>query len=124
FTISTFWREAHVPWPLPTIPITPGSGAHGPTQEKRVEIMASITKTLVKSPLHETAVNYVTDIWNDSCSVADLTYAIENGAVGATSNPVIVGTVLEREMATWGSRIDALVAANPAAGEDEIVWMV
>src|SRR5690242_11215114 len=86
--------------------------------------MASSTKTLFKSPLHETAATSITDIWNDSCSVADLTYAIENGAVGATSNPVIVSTVLEREMAQWGPRIDTLAAAHPSANEDEVAWLV
>jgi transaldolase len=86
--------------------------------------MASSTKTIFKSPLHETAVSSITDIWNDSCSVADLSYAIENGAVGATSNPVIVSTVLEREMAHWGERIDALAAAHPYADEDEVAWLV
>ena len=86
--------------------------------------MASSTKTHFKSPLHETAATSITDIWNDSCSVPDLTYAIENGAVGATSNPVIVSTVLEREMAQWGERIDALAAANPSANEDEVAWLV
>ena len=42
------------------------------------------------APLHRTALT-ATDYWNDSCSIAELTYAIERGAVGATSNPTIVG---------------------------------
>jgi transaldolase len=86
--------------------------------------MACSTKTLFKSPLHETSATSITDIWNDSCSAADLAYAIENGAVGATSNPVIVSTVLEREMPQWGPRIDALAAANPSANEDQVAWLV
>jgi transaldolase len=86
--------------------------------------MASPSKTIYKSPLHETAATSITDIWNDSCSGSDLNYAMENGAVGATSNPVIVGTVLEREMAQWGPRIDSFAAANPAADEDQLLWMV
>ena len=52
-------------------------------------------------PLHEMASTTPTDYWNDSCSVAELTYAIERGAVGATTNPTIVGEVLEKEMALW-----------------------
>ena len=39
-----------------------------------------------------------TSLWNDSCSIAELEYALEHGAVGATSNPVIVGDVLKKEM--------------------------
>lgn len=41
-----------------------------------------------KSLLHETVSTTKTDIWNDSCSIKELTYAIEHGAVGATNNPI------------------------------------
>ena len=51
-----------------------------------------------KSPLHKMVTTTETDFWNDSCSVEELTYAIENGAVGATTNPTIVGDVLKKEM--------------------------
>ena len=54
-----------------------------------------MTRQQYKSPLHEMVCTTPTTLWNDSCSVAELTYAIEHGAVGATSNPVIVGTVLK-----------------------------
>jgi hypothetical protein len=33
-----------------------------------------------------------TEFWNDSCATADLTYALEHGGVGATSNPTIVAS--------------------------------
>ena len=45
-----------------------------------------------KSPLHQTVSITPTEFWNDSCSVPELTYAIEHGATGATSNPFIVCT--------------------------------
>ena len=35
-----------------------------------------------KSPLHTMTLMSSTEFWNDSCSVADLTYAIDNGATG------------------------------------------
>ena len=54
-------------------------------------------ETTYKSPLHETVCVYQTDFWNDSCSVEELAYAIEHGAVGATSNPTIVVKVLAQE---------------------------
>src|SRR5437660_7257646 len=63
-----------------------------------------------------------TDYWNDSCSIEDLTYAIERGATGATSNPTIVGEVLTREMPLWRDRIGALIDDNPAWTEDEVAW--
>ncbi len=37
-----------------------------------------------------------TDFWNDSCSAKKLSEAIENGAVGATSNPAIVANVIKQ----------------------------
>jgi transaldolase len=54
------------------------------------------TSADVKSPLHETVTTTATDYWNDSCSIEELTYAIEHGATGATSNPTIVGEVLQK----------------------------
>jgi transaldolase len=75
-----------------------------------------------KSPLHETVSTTATDYWNDSCSIEELSYAIEHGAVGATSNPTIVGEVLQKEMSAWEGRIAELIAESPTATEDEIAW--
>jgi len=80
--------------------------------------------TDVKSPLHETVSSTATDYWNDSCSVEELTYAISNGAVGATSNPTIVGEVLKKEMHLWRERIAEMIAESPAATEDELTWQL
>ena len=41
-----------------------------------------------KSPLHKMVMTTDTDLWNDSCAAGELQYAIDNGAVGATANPV------------------------------------
>jgi transaldolase len=79
------------------------------------------TQSGVKSPLHETVSTTATDYWNDSCSIEELTYAIANGAVGATSNPTIVGEVLKKEMHLWRDRIAELVADRTAT-EDELTW--
>jgi len=65
-----------------------------------------------------------TDFWNDSCSVDELTYAIQHGAVGATSNPTIVLTVLKQEMNLWSDRIQQIIAENPTWSEIEITWKV
>ena len=54
-----------------------------------------------KSPLHQTISTTPTDFWNDSCAVGELEYAIEHGAVGATSNPTIVEQVLRLERDRW-----------------------
>ena len=82
------------------------------------------TQADVKSPLHETVTTTATDYWNDSCSVEELTYAIANGAVGATSNPTIVGEVLKKEMHLWRDRIAELIATNPTANEDDLTWLL
>jgi transaldolase len=86
--------------------------------------MATKAPTRFKSPLHEMVSTTATDFWNDSSSVEELRYAIEHGAVGATSNPTIVGEVLAKEMHLWRDRIGDLVAANPTWGEDEITWQL
>jgi transaldolase len=65
-----------------------------------------------------------TDFWNDSCSINELKEAIDQGAVGATSNPVIVGEVLKKEMADWSDRINQVIKENPEASEIDITWKV
>lgn len=75
-----------------------------------------------ESPLAQTARLGSTDCWNDSCAVGELAYAIERGAVGATSNPPISVEVLGKERAYWEPRIRALAAANPAWNETDLAW--
>src|ERR1700716_2374400 len=77
-----------------------------------------------KSPLHEMTQTTPTCLWNDSASIQELTYLIENGAVGATCNPVIVLGVLKKEMARWKQRILQLSVELPAATEDQLAWQV
>jgi len=78
--------------------------------------------TVYKSKLHETVSTSPTDYWNDSCSIEELTYAIENGAVGATTNPTIVVNVLKKEMHLWEQRIHQIIAENPTWSEVEVTW--
>src|SRR5262249_34110996 len=75
------------------------------------------------APLAQTALT-ATDYWNDSCSIEELTYAIERGAVGATSNPTIVGDVLRKEMPLWRDRIGEIIAGHPTWTEDEVAWQL
>jgi len=77
-----------------------------------------------KSPLHTMTLMSPTEFWNDSCSVSDLAHAIDNGATGGTSNPIIVGNVLKKEIATWRPRIVSIINENPAANEDFIAWKI
>jgi len=71
-------------------------------------------------PLHEMACTTITDSWNDSCSIEELTHAVAHGAVGATTNPSIVLYVLKKELHLWKDRILEIAAENPTACEDEI----
>jgi transaldolase len=79
--------------------------------------------TKYKSRLHEMSQTTPTVLWNDSCSIQELSASIEtNGAVGATCNPVIVLTVVKQEWNLWEDRLPELVREMPAATEDEIAW--
>ena len=80
--------------------------------------------TTFKSPLHEMTQTTPTCLWNDSASIAELTYSIEHGAVGATCNPVIVLGVLKKEMGIWKDRIRELMAERPKATEEDIGWQL
>ena len=78
-----------------------------------------------KSKLYETTVKYPqTEIWNDSCAISELKYSLENGSVGATTNPVIVNQVLKQEFSNWEPVIKRLSLDNPTATEDEIAWLL
>lgn len=75
-----------------------------------------------RSRLHQMAMTTKTDFWNDSCSVKELEYAISHGAVGATTNPVIVGNVLKDEMHLWEDRIKELCCEMTGASYEDITW--
>jgi len=75
-----------------------------------------------KSTLHKMTQTTPTVLWNDSCSIEELTYSIGHGAVGATCNPVIVLNVLKQEWDIWKERIPQIIIENPSATEDEIAW--
>jgi transaldolase len=53
-----------------------------------------------------------------------LTYAIEHGAVGATSNPTIVEQVLSQERHLWEDRIHELIAENPSWSDEDVMAKV
>ncbi|HNR35164.1 MAG TPA: transaldolase family protein [Candidatus Hydrogenedentes bacterium] len=71
-------------------------------------------------PLHEMACTTITDLWNDSCSIEELTFSVAHGAVGATTNPSIVVYVLNKEMHLWKDRIRQIAEENPAFTDDEV----
>ena len=77
-----------------------------------------------KSPLYEMTQTTPTCLWNDSASVRELTYSIDNGAVGATCNPVIVLSVLREEMGRWAPVLGQMIEDNPTATDDQIGWML
>lgn len=81
------------------------------------------TGVRVLSPLQQTAAT-ATDIWNDSCAVDELAYAIEHGAVGATANPTIVTDVWKKDPARWGGRVREMAGERPAATEVDLAWAV
>ena len=43
-----------------------------------------------------------THYWNDSCDLNELKYSLQRGASGATTNPVIVKQVLEKNLKVLG----------------------
>jgi len=65
-----------------------------------------------------------TDYWNDSCSIKELTYGVEHGAVGATTNPTIVYNVLQQEMELWRDRIQEVIRSNATWTEDQVAWQI
>jgi transaldolase len=64
------------------------------------------------------------DWWNDSGVPAELGEAVALGAVGGTSNPVIVAQAVKARPGLCLPILDRLIAENPHATEDEIAWQL
>jgi transaldolase len=81
-------------------------------------------KTMTSSPLARTVATTPTDIWNDSCAVDELEYAIGFGAVGATANPTIVHDVWKKDPAHWRERVRALAEEHAYWTEVDLAWAI
>lgn len=73
-------------------------------------------------PLLEVSRNFPTALWNDSSDLDELRQSIAFGGVGATCNPVIAYTTINKHRDIWLPRIRAIADANPTWGESEIGW--
>ena len=62
------------------------------------------------------------DWWNDSGVPDELGEAVALGAVGGTSNPVIVSQAVKSQPALCNPIMDRLIAENPHDTEDDIAW--
>ncbi len=62
------------------------------------------------------------DWWNDSGVPDELGEAVALGAVGGTSNPVIVAQAVKAQPALCNPIIDRLIVEHPTALEDDIAW--
>ena len=65
-----------------------------------------------------------TEFWNDSCALPELRDAVDHGATGATSNPVIVYSAAKADPKKWTPVLDAIIQAHETATEDEIAWLL
>ena len=79
---------------------------------------------LADTPLGRTIATTETDIWNDSCALDELEYAISFGAVGATANPTIVTDVWKKEPDYWRDRVRTLARERVAASEADLAWAI
>lgn len=62
------------------------------------------------------------DWWNDSGVPSELGEAVALGAVGGTSNPVIVSQAVKAQPALCHPIIDRLARENPNDTEDDLAW--
>ena len=76
------------------------------------------------SILKETSMTTPTKYWNDSCDLNGLAYAMENMCVGATTNPIIVKDVIEKNLDLYEGTIIETLKAHPTMTEDELAWFM
>lgn len=79
---------------------------------------------MTSSPLARTVAETATDIWNDSCAVDELEYAIANGAVGATANPTIVSDVWKADPTRWRATTRDIADEHPDWTEVDLAWAI
>jgi transaldolase len=79
---------------------------------------------LADTPLGRTIAETATDIWNDSCAIDELEYALSFGAVGATANPTIVVDVWKKSRDYWRDRLASLAAQRPGTTVSDLAWAV
>ena len=77
----------------------------------------------VKTKMQQTT-DSGSDWWNDSNDHVELQHAFDEGAVGATSNPVITFQSVKNHPDLWMPVIDKMILENQQASEDEILWML
>ena len=76
------------------------------------------------SPLARTVAETATDIWNDSCAIDELEYAIGFGAVGATANPTIVVDNWKKSPDRWSDRVRSLAVEQRAWTPTQLAWAI
>jgi len=76
-----------------------------------------------KTKMQQTA-ELGSDWWNDSNDHVELQHAYNEGAVGATSNPVITLNSVKSHPGVWNPVIDTMIMENSSATEDEILWLL
>src|SRR3989454_12594289 len=84
----------------------------------------SVPLPLADTPLGRTISTTATDIWNDSCAIDELEYAISYGAVGATANPTIVTDVWKKDPDHWRGRVRSTMAERPGTSEIDLAWAI
>jgi transaldolase len=62
------------------------------------------------------------DWWNDSCTPSEVAEAVSLGAVGGTSNPVIVFQAIKSNPELCLPLLDQFITDNPRETEDDIAW--
>ncbi len=66
----------------------------------------------------------LTQFWNDSCSIKELSEAVKQGAVGATTNPVIVYGVITSEEEYWADLVDQVLKEFEGKLDSEVTWEI
>jgi transaldolase len=74
------------------------------------------------SLLHKMTLEHPTEFWSDGCEHASLARAIEQGATGATSNPVLVLEAIAADEPRWAEETKKLVRDFPQEHEEQIAW--
>ena len=85
-------------------------------------VEAGLTGAKPASPLRRTVQTTPTEFWNDGPAVAELEYAMANGAVGATSNPSLILEELRRDRDAWQARSRLMRLEHPAWSIEVVAW--
>ncbi len=79
---------------------------------------------MAKNYFQQWTASYPTEFWHDSAEPAEIRRAAAWGAVGVTTNPILMPRTARSSAERWDAEIGALKRQRPALSAEQVAWAV